>query len=526
MKFTNHIHLKALFFSVMSFCAFGSQRKFVIHPALKATTLSASQAVKKTAVAAPAGTITEAHPQPANGQPKVVNAAKQSTLVSAVAKGILTDVIQLIAAGEQVTQDILNQARALCSTGNQTEIKVRKELFLHLLKNVPKKVVQNDYNSGSATTTTAAAGPAQQTEPKDQKKAMEESAPTKKAVGAQASASVFQQGDETESEDDIDSSGSEQFIGQYYREDLKQNIEAGTFNLDERIDEDGEHTIIMEAAIHNDVEIAELAIKKGFRDFHAQNNDGDNALTLAALHGSIGMMELLAKHMALDTRDKDDNTALNAAVAGDQLEMVCYMLGTSLKQHINSENNSGMTPLINSVFTNNPRITRLLLTHGADASHKPSKCPDKTALACAQCILTPEYIKDRMEFGNTTERHVRSNNTEIIQMITNANETAYTQLLSELNQEDAKKKKKTAKKLKRKNKSAKISAELYRTFLTTPKYLAANKKVYGSIAKKLKSNPQLAALDHELYDRALKVTEQLDKDMAELSRLLKQKANE
>jgi len=102
---------------------------------------------------------------------------------------------------------------------------------------------------------------------------------------------------------------------------------------------------------------------------NAPNHDGFTPLGLAAFFGHKAAVQvLLARGAEVDQTDKSRfaNTALDAAVAGDHLEVVKVLLDHHAS--VNVRSSGGMTPLQKAAQNGNLEVCRLLLEKGADVA--------------------------------------------------------------------------------------------------------------------------------------------------------------
>ena len=112
---------------------------------------------------------------------------------------------------------------------------------------------------------------------------------------------------------------------------------------------------------------------------NATNHDGFTPLGLSAFFGHKAAVQvLLARGAEVDTVDRSRfaNTALDAAVAGNHVEVVTVLVNAHASPNVRSA--GGYTPLHKAAMNGNREITRLLLDHGADVMAKDDE--GKTAL--------------------------------------------------------------------------------------------------------------------------------------------------
>ncbi len=101
------------------------------------------------------------------------------------------------------------------------------------------------------------------------------------------------------------------------------------------------------------------------------NHDGFTPLGLSAFFGHKAAVQvLLSRGAEVDTVDRSRfaNTALDAAVAGDHLEVVAILVNAHASPNVRSA--GGHTPLHKAAMNGNREITKLLLDHGADVTAK------------------------------------------------------------------------------------------------------------------------------------------------------------
>ncbi len=101
------------------------------------------------------------------------------------------------------------------------------------------------------------------------------------------------------------------------------------------------------------------------------NKDGFTPLGLSAFFGHKAAVQvLLSRGAEVDTVDRSRfaNTALDAAVAGDHLEVVAILVNAHASPNVRSA--GGHTPLHKAAMNGNREITKLLLDHGADVTAK------------------------------------------------------------------------------------------------------------------------------------------------------------
>lgn len=168
--------------------------------------------------------------------------------------------------------------------------------------------------------------------------------------------------------------------------------------LNER-DETG-WTDLMKMAREGDLATCKELVAAG-ADINAQAGDGTTALTVAALHEQLGIMDFLIEqgadlndinnagkgimHQALEAGKvtsalklidagadvnlrctEDDWTPLRTAVNLGYIEVAQRLLKKGADPNIKAEKSDSFTPLFNAVNDNSMELTELLLAHGAD----------------------------------------------------------------------------------------------------------------------------------------------------------------
>lgn len=137
-------------------------------------------------------------------------------------------------------------------------------------------------------------------------------------------------------------------------------------------------------------------------------NRGESALRLAAQNRRLGVMTMLTNAGVVDT-----GNALSYATDGGQEQSVKFLLRqewatTAGREYVDHRNKFGLTPLLLSVWSASPRITRLLLDAGADETlpcRDYSRTGEHFGTPLAQTIRSLEKKTHRGERATEEELH-------------------------------------------------------------------------------------------------------------------------
>lgn len=94
------------------------------------------------------------------------------------------------------------------------------------------------------------------------------------------------------------------------------------------VDENG-NNLVHQAVKHNQPDILRFLLSSKKLSIEDQNVDGDTALMLACIMGSLEMVTLLARGADMNAKENTGHTALMAAASNGQKEVVEYLLSRS-----------------------------------------------------------------------------------------------------------------------------------------------------------------------------------------------------
>ncbi len=145
------------------------------------------------------------------------------------------------------------------------------------------------------------------------------------------------------------------------------------------------------ALIRCEPQVAEFLINMG-ADIHSKDENGNSFVT-NALHGECYDVARLLIKKGVDVKNV---STLNTAVNSEQIDLVKMILDKGV--NINSQNEYGITPLMNAIKQGNLEMVKFLVNNGAEIDIKDKN--GKTALDYARQSDNQEII----EFLDNTYR--------------------------------------------------------------------------------------------------------------------------
>lgn len=153
----------------------------------------------------------------------------------------------------------------------------------------------------------------------------------------------------------------------------------------------------MSAVSKNNLDMVELLISKG-ADVNAQNDQGKNALMMAAFGGKVNIIKELRNSGAkYELRDKSGCSVLHYAVDGANLDAIQWLLMDGVE--VNAvDNASGWTPLLRAASVGgNKDVAEMLVKFKADINILDKD--NKSALMIAVINGNQPFVQVLVENG-------------------------------------------------------------------------------------------------------------------------------
>lgn len=174
-------------------------------------------------------------------------------------------------------------------------------------------------------------------------------------------------------------------------------------------------TSLLDMAAHcDDIKTVNMLLNKGI-DVNAKTKKGNTALMLAVSGQSIKSFDALIKHGAsVNVLNKKNNSVLHCSAYEGNIEITKKLLHQS-RQHLNTKNKVGFTPLHIAAISNHVEVVEVLLKAGAkiDIQDNDGNTPLHRAIMNNQ----PEMVGFLIDQGADVEIENKENQTALMLML-------------------------------------------------------------------------------------------------------------
>jgi ankyrin repeat protein len=185
------------------------------------------------------------------------------------------------------------------------------------------------------------------------------------------------------------------------------------------------YTPLMAAARTGDLDSVQVLIQMEGININSKNNQGTDALMLAASFGHAKIVKLLSNEMNVNCQDSKGNTALMRAIKEGHIDVVKTLLKRKIDFAL--KDNEGQSPLTMTISQGQPEMAAALITAGVDPNEL---LPDGNVLKLAIVRNQNEIVKILLKAKANIHLKYKENKTAILISI-DSNNIEAAQLLIE-----------------------------------------------------------------------------------------------